>query len=77
MPIEYHELWIEPTRRDLTGYYNDEWYFLDLNRYWNEHDLWKTGELFYGVHMLSKHQRLVAELLAEVVLPLIQRKFPK
>tara|TARA_R110002072_G_scaffold51608_6_gene138400 strand:+ start:6060 stop:7343 length:1284 start_codon:yes stop_codon:yes gene_type:complete len=69
----YQRDWIQPTKKDLSGYYNDEWYFIDLHTLWSERGLWEGPELYYGVHMVSRQQKIVAEELAKVATPLVQR----
>lgn len=64
-----YQKYISTMRERLTGYYNDDWYFLNLHEYWDREKLWKTGVLYYGVHMMDKHQKIVAELIADKLAP--------
>lgn len=68
--------YISTMKARLAGYYNNDWHFLNLHEHWDKQKLWKTGTLYYGVHMMDKHQRKVAELIANKLTPVLL-KFQK
>lgn len=68
----YHQF-IDESWAELQGYMNDDWYHLDLQRHWEENGYLALPN--YGsVHFGDEGQRLIAEKIAEVLVPLIAEK---
>jgi len=61
--------------RDLQGYINTQWLFLDLNKSFRDKDLLQPPYLIvkngYGVHLLNEGHRVVAQELCEGLLPFV------
>jgi hypothetical protein len=66
MDKEYLEF-TDRTQESLKNYYNSNWQFFNMHKLWKEKNLFKEAELFYGLHLPSHLQKLVAEYVSEKI----------
>jgi hypothetical protein len=72
---EYDD-WTGRTEAQLKGHVNNDWIFYNLHQEWKKRDLFKKAVLYYGLHLPSGMQEIVADMVIEWTPPAFWQRRP-
>ena len=65
----YYDKMFEDTRRGLTGYINDDWYFINVHKIFED-----DPKDYIDVHLRNEGHKIVADILAEQIIKIIRKR---